>query len=607
LEGGDGPREPDQPGGYSRKLTGRSDRFAPRGARGSIPGFAPALLCANVTTLALPILALAVWQSPLPADSVRVLDAAREAQARYERDRRWSLPVSFGIGGNCQVRVGRYCYWYDEGEPAPPAEPRIIGIGRERLLQELSSAAIVIPGDDWIAGQRVRYLIEAGDSLGAATVAQACRGSRWWCAALTGFVEHVTGRYPAADSVFAIALQEMGEERRCQWNDIQLLLSSDVHKNYKKLSCAERDSANARLTWLARPRLSDGGNPALTEILARRTHAAMLERSATHHSISFGDDFEEIILRYGWATAFSRQAREVTATSPPTVIGHEPKPAYAFLPEELSGDTGAVWSIAKSDARSRFHTPWTPAVRWIDDIQWARFRRGDRSLMVATFVVPWDTLGVGERVRARLMLSRGPSDDAPVSVTVETSSREGALLAPTGAGDTFLAGIEVTDRVTGAVALGRSLVQALPDPSQGIGPQVSDILLFRPGEELPGSLPAAVNRAHYGMRVEEQGRVGLYWEVYGLTETDSVEVSLAVEEERAGFLKRLGRSLGVVGRPAPVQLSWEAGEGGAGTRAQVIELDLAPLAPGRYRILLRMAGPGIERLETTRAIEIVSR
>jgi hypothetical protein len=556
--------------------------------------------------ITLPLLALALWQSPLPADSVRVLDAARDAQARYERDRRWSLPVSFGIGGLCEVRVGRYCYWYDEGEPSPPAEPRIIGIARERLLQELSSAAVVIPGDEWIAGQRVRYLIEAGDSAGATAVARACRGSTWWCAALMGFVAHVSARYGAADSAFAIALREMGEERRCQWNDIRLLLGSDVHKDYRRLSCAQRDSANARLTWLARPRLTDDGKAAWTEVLARRTYTTMLERAVTHHGTSFGADLEEIVLRYGWATAFSRRAREVTATSPPTVIGHEPKPAYAFLPEKLSGDSGAVWTIAKPDARSRFHTPWTPAIRWITDIQWARFRRGDRSLVVATFVVPWDTLVVTERASAALVLSRGPVNDPLASATRETASGQGALLVAAGPGGTFLAGVEVTDPTTGVMALGRSLVQALPEPTPARGPVVSDILLFRPGEELPGSLPEAVSRAHYGIKVEKQGRVGLYWEVYGLTQTDSVGVSLAVEEERPGFLKRVGRSLGVVGRPPPVQLSWEAGEGGAGTRAQVIELDLAPLNPGKYRILLRMTGPGIEGLETSRAVEIVS-
>ena len=50
-------------------------------------------------------------------------------------------------------------------------------------------------GTEWIAGQRVRYLLEAGDEDGAVAAARACRAERWWCAALEGLALHEAQRF----------------------------------------------------------------------------------------------------------------------------------------------------------------------------------------------------------------------------------------------------------------------------------------------------------------------------------------------------------------------------------------------------------------------------
>src|SRR5207245_11797888 len=67
-----------------------------------------------------PVLALLhlVWsQQP---DSLTTLRAARRAQATFEAIRRQHLPYGSGhAGGPCDLRIGRFCYWYD-GDRKPP-------------------------------------------------------------------------------------------------------------------------------------------------------------------------------------------------------------------------------------------------------------------------------------------------------------------------------------------------------------------------------------------------------------------------------------------------------------------------------------------------------
>src|SRR5439155_1438676 len=78
-------------------------------------------------------------------DSQHVLRSAREAQAEFESVRRHNLPTQFGAGGtDCDERIGRFCFWYDDGAASPgspPPEPERIGRARDRLVARLDTAA----------------------------------------------------------------------------------------------------------------------------------------------------------------------------------------------------------------------------------------------------------------------------------------------------------------------------------------------------------------------------------------------------------------------------------------------------------------------------------
>jgi hypothetical protein len=99
---------------------------------------------------------------------------AVRAQIRFEQVRRYNLPMEFSsVGSVCDARVGRFCQWNEE-DPKTPKEPDRIRNARANLLAALDSAAARSPADDWIAGQRIRYLVEAGRDTAAWRAAQTC-------------------------------------------------------------------------------------------------------------------------------------------------------------------------------------------------------------------------------------------------------------------------------------------------------------------------------------------------------------------------------------------------------------------------------------------------
>ena len=99
-----------------------------------------------------------------PPDSSEVRSQAEDAQGRFERIRRRLMPyVRAGGRRPCEERIGRLCLWHggeDDWEPAP--DPSDLVEARDDLLATMAEAADHIPADEWILGQRIRYLGEAG-------------------------------------------------------------------------------------------------------------------------------------------------------------------------------------------------------------------------------------------------------------------------------------------------------------------------------------------------------------------------------------------------------------------------------------------------------------
>ena len=62
-------------------------------------------------------------QAVSPADEPRVVERARSVQGAFERFRRARLPWTLGGAGRCDVRVGRFCWWYEDNQAPATTEP----------------------------------------------------------------------------------------------------------------------------------------------------------------------------------------------------------------------------------------------------------------------------------------------------------------------------------------------------------------------------------------------------------------------------------------------------------------------------------------------------
>jgi hypothetical protein len=127
--------------------------------------------------------------------------------------------------------------WIDEGHPthadeaevldsalAPDARPAIMA-ARIALLAQLDRAVAQLPHDPWLAGQRVRFLVDAGRTDAALAAVRACRASASWCAMLAAYVHHWRGEVPLADSAFAAERAALPDTLRCAWDDVGALLA----------------------------------------------------------------------------------------------------------------------------------------------------------------------------------------------------------------------------------------------------------------------------------------------------------------------------------------------------------------------------------------------
>ncbi|MBI4520421.1 MAG: hypothetical protein HY701_06265, partial [Gemmatimonadetes bacterium] len=249
-----------------------------------------------------------VSPAPPQADARQARIAARSAQREFERIRRNHLPVRLDAGSApCDEVIGRFCLWHggdDAWEPVP--EPSVVMSARSDLIAELESARRVLPGDWWISGQLVHYLIEAGQSKEAEAVAHACEADSWWCFALQGYALHESKEYEQADSAFAAALRLAPAEERHDWTDVSVLLERGASGRYRRLSEAERGRFEERFWWLADPLYLMSGNERRTEHFSRLVMDRIQDDARSPFGVPWGWDLREIVLRYGWPAGWER-------------------------------------------------------------------------------------------------------------------------------------------------------------------------------------------------------------------------------------------------------------------------------------------------------------
>ena len=105
---------------------------------------------------------------------------ARDAQRSFESYRRFQLPRIVPRGGGCDITIGRFCYWDNNDDTPLPAEREGVVRARERLRASLDSLAALDSTSDYIAGQSVRYALEAHDAEAAVAFLDDCDATPWW-------------------------------------------------------------------------------------------------------------------------------------------------------------------------------------------------------------------------------------------------------------------------------------------------------------------------------------------------------------------------------------------------------------------------------------------
>jgi hypothetical protein len=535
------------------------------------------------------------------SDSQRIARRAHDAQASFERAHRSLLPWTQGGGGRCDVRIGRFCWWNDEGAPIP-AEPERVGERRAALLSELDSLGTLLPTDNWLTGIRVYYHIEARQLARADTVARECRASTWWCSALVAYVARTRGDAVAADSGFAAALVQMPDTLRCAWRDISMLLPGDARGRYEELSCDDRAPTELRYWMLSAPRLTAGANEWRAEFYARRVIGTLLKQGTTVYPEPWSNDVAELGLRYGWPVGWSRIQPSTPYETETRIMGHDASPSCPFSPREealdsLASATDDSWDCKDNHAPSRFAPP--PVRRILPvQAQLARFRRGDSTLLVAAYRAADDSLRTPASALAAA-LADGRIFTTPTDTTHAGHLR---LLLPD---LPRLAGVELADTITGTLARSRQLYAPAPDSARM---HLSDLLVFHSGgsEEVLAHLDSALAHAVAGESASRDEPLGLYWETYHVADdSGSMRTEVTVERIDHGLFRSLRQRVGLADADSPLHIRWSDAHAAVdGVAARAISLDLSSLPGGRYRVSVALTPPGGSVLVSAREIEL---
>jgi len=552
---------------------------------------------------------------PLPDinyDTTTPEGAARAAQRRFELLRRNNLPSARSSRpGNCDEQVGRWCYWYDEKAPKS-FELAVVKNGRDTLTQKLDSLGSIVPANRWIAGQRVRYLVESQRYDDALAAAQACIADGWWCPALVAFAQHMRGNYVAADSGFRSAQAQMSDNERCRWRDFSLLVDDDTRQEYRRLPCgAEREAFEDRVWWFSRTLYGLRGNDSRSEWNARLLMTSLYRDGPGAYQFGFDEDERELLLRFGWPRYWARGPGDPRGGGF-SIITDEASPAYRYLPAgnvlaNPALSDSSQWRLHRPPVIGRYAPPYARTLVALEHQQ-AMFRRGDSALLVMSYDVS-GVNGLAGVTHRRAAMVATPGDQPRPRMTTRASASVRDTMSVTGRWGAMLFSGEVWAPDSSVVARARYGVH--PPYAVDTRVTVSDLLFFAPTGAPPTSVEEALGKALPTERVLARAPLGVYWETYG-TNPDGEQIKLTVtvvqEVTETGFLRRKNEQLRLSRQATPVSISVnDLTLRGRTTSPRAVTLDISTLKKGAYIVQLEIEVAGQYPLRADHRIEIVDK
>ncbi len=518
---------------------------------------------------------------------------------------------------------------------------------RQALRSLLDSAALHLPGDVHVTGQRVRFALDAGDFIGARSAATACNGDRAQCELLRGMVMYYLGEIAGADSAFTTAASLMGDDERCAWNDVGVLLEAEEQRDYAAIACAARVDMERRLWWLSDPLYLEPGNERHAEHFARKVQNTLLSPLGFDGRLHWepkqgGEAVAETLVRYGWPYQMYWGGPDADRGHDEWLIKNGADTAPPYVAMEYARDR--LHTVPRLSAiRSPFHAQpddWQLNAPAGDDDWWPREHYSrDRSAIAqlpvgqsvmlrrrssTRFVWAADLDAAelarprGDSVQAFLFQSRAVANVASVGAFPGRVGNPLIIDAPLREGEALLS-IELNgDRAHPAARtrFGATIPATLADFADGMA--LSQPLLFDPTADINSSLDAdaAVRRMHGTTTFRKPRRIGVYWEAYGFDAADTVEIEVQMaREDRAGIFARVAgvfrlgpgnaESLGIRWREAPgSSRAMQHREGNVPVQMRSIVLDVSRLSRGTYRLQLSVSRAGVSAISAARRLEI---
>ncbi len=614
----------------------------------SILGMAAAvILSLSAMTLGIATPAsLAAQSSVSEGDSLDLLKQAKEEQARFESYRESRIPPrrstpDFSL---CRDLIGRFCLFEggDGSRELAVEEPIEVGMARKELLRTLTSIARDIPGDDWILGQRVFYLIDDGQVGAAASMVRRCQGpTEWWCKALFAMIYQRQGEWLRAAELFAEAFDTMPQEEIDYYHSIRFLLDRDGRGYMDSLNPEERAVFEQYLWELSDPLFLVEGNDRLVEHFARKVAVRIREEGENTWRMDWGEDMEELEIRFGQVEQWGKNKgfpnaglslednRSLVAYTDPLGLEYVPPGSMPGAPAEIPAEE---WTVKRRGGRTIHVAPYAPEMNPLTT-QVARFRRGDSLLVVAGYAPA--TVEAGQPIVAE---ESAPSSDpfgfdsfgppatqgfaAPPPRAGEVQA--GLILVPEGGeGQHVEEGTDPSGTFTLMVPVGRYVVgvevydamnkRAWRDRHGVIQSELpfgvsalSDLVLLRGGVEPPASLDEALPNVLPSVSIRSGDEFTAAWEVYGLQVGESAEVTIGIGDAGTGFLERVGGFLGLTSDDRPVVMTWEeAAEDDRKTIFRAINLVIPELEPGDYELRLEVDVLGRTPMITSRMLHIL--
>jgi hypothetical protein len=398
---------------------------------------------------------------------------------------------------------------------------------------------------------------------------------------------------------------------QCEWTDVRYLIGSDEIRGDDEPARCAQEEFRARFWWLADPLWSEPGNARWSEHVARMISMRLhydAQRGARDRPPTLSEPLpfwpqalHEQWTRFGfynsWRTRFEMRGGEKIERAELYVNG-----GYSFAPDptrllEPMESTTDDWDVTWNGGHERMVTVET----WhnLEHYQAVTLRRGEELLVLAAARLPV-LVSAFDDVWAALAMGR--LKDLDIEVEPARVERTGVVRAGLQLEDAdWLASLEMLGPEWRARARHGSPAPVL----DAVGFGVSDPTLVAVGFEgderglLDAVVPSTAIRA---------GPVGMYFEIYGSEESESLDVRLAIERRSRSLVRRLVGKLGFGSGVTFPEVRWREVTGAAGGFvARHFVLDLSGLDQGEYELRIQVVRSDGSSASSSRDMRVIQR